>query len=1356
MKTVFKSLLLIAIFAILFVSCQKEITPPVLQSSPPTSVTSNGASGTVTVVSTGGAEITDRGICWANTTSPSLINNVVRYGTGSGSFSWSLSGLSPGTQYFVRSFATNKAGTNYGAEISFYTEATTASLTTSSVTSITANGAVGGGNISSNGGSAITARGVCWSTSQNPLISGLKTTDGNDIGVFTSNLTGLLPGTTYYVRAYVTNGVGTSYGNELNFRTLATVPTVTTTDISQITSSGAQSGGAISDDGGGTITSKGVCWSTNQNPTVSDSKTSDTDFANFNSSPFTASNSESNKINANAPGSSYISTITGLLPGITYYVRAFAVNSAGTSYGSQKSFTTTVQLAAITTSAATSLTSNSAVSGGSVSNDGGSIVTSRGVCWSNSQNPTTLNNKTTDGSGTGNFTSNIGSLDPGTTYYLRAYAINGAGTSYGNQIIFTTLATLPVISTASVTDISATGAISGGNITNNGGANVSSRGVCWSTSQNPTTANSKTSDGSGTGSYASTLSGLSPGVIYYVRAYAVNSVGTVYGNQISFTSGLVTPTVTTGAITSITSTTAFGGGNVTDGGGATVTTRGICWSISQNPTISNNKSTNGSGTGSFTSSITGLEPGTTYYVRAYATNSAGTSYGSQMIFTTTAVVPTVTTTSISGVTSTGALSGGTVTSDGGASVTARGVCWSISQNPTTSNSKTSDGSGTGSYTSTITGLTPGVTYYLRAYATNSEGTAYGSQLILNTSAVAPTVTTAAITSITSTTASGGGNVTDGGGATVTARGICWSTSQNPTISNSKSTDGTETGSFTSSITGLEPGTTYYVRAYATNSAGTSYGSQMIFATTSIAPTVSTLAISSITSSSASGGGNITVSGGITISEKGVCWSTSQNPTISNSKTTDGTGSGVFSSSITGLTQATLYYVRAYATYSGGTVYGSQVSFTTHANIPTITTTATSSITSTTVRSGGNVSADGGATVSARGVCWSTSQNPTISNSKTTNSTGTGSFTSYVTGLTPSTTYYLRAYATNSAGTAYGSQVSFTAGAAADFYEDGEYKTYQTNTSGTNPCEVLVLGDGYQSTDYAAGGLFDQNADEGIEAFLGVEPYITYRNYFKVYKMASFSEDSGVTQTDLSITKNTVFNTQFTGGSSLTVDYAKVNTFALTLPGMTSDKLRSLLIIVIINQNRYAGTCWMWSDGKAIALCPVSRGTSTMTKYGAVVNHEAGGHGWGRLADEYINYTGQTISSSQVTTFNQWSGYGFYANVDLTNNLATIKWSHLVGLTGYDRVGAFEGAFYYSYGAWRAESTSCMINNIPYYSAPSREAIVKKIMSVSGGTYSLGNFISNDVQKAPTAQAALLTKSYNPLTFVPLAPPILLK
>jgi uncharacterized protein (TIGR02145 family) len=195
-------------------------------------------------------------------------------------------------------------------------------------------------------------------------------------------------------------------------------------------------------------------------------------------------------------------------------------------------------------------------------------------------------------------------------------------------------------------------------------------------------------------------------------------------------------------------------------------------------------------------------------------------------------VLSVTTGTVTNITTTTATCSGNVTSDGGSSVTARGVCWSTSQNPTTSNSKTTNGTGLGTYTSNITGLSPNTTYYVRAYATNANGTAYGRQKTFTTNALQgiPSVTTGDVTNITTTTASCSGNVTSDGGSSVTARGICWSTSQNPTTSNSKTTNGTGLGTYTSNITGLSSNTTYYVRAYATNSQGTAYGEQRTFKT----------------------------------------------------------------------------------------------------------------------------------------------------------------------------------------------------------------------------------------------------------------------------------------------------------------------------------------------------------------------------------------------------------------------------------------------------------------------------------------------------------------------------------------------
>lgn len=197
------------------------------------------------------------------------------------------------------------------------------------------------------------------------------------------------------------------------------------------------------------------------------------------------------------------------------------------------------------TTAASSITGNTASSGGDISNDGGQPVTERGVCWNTSVNPTIANSHTSDGSGAGSFTGSLTGLTHTTTYYVRAYATNNIGTSYGPQISFTTLSqSVPTLTTAAASSITQTDATSGGNVTNDGGLAVTERGVCWNTSGAPVITDNHTSDGAGSGSFSSALSSLNPGTTYYVRAYGVNSLGTGYGNEVSFSSDKYPQTIT--------------------------------------------------------------------------------------------------------------------------------------------------------------------------------------------------------------------------------------------------------------------------------------------------------------------------------------------------------------------------------------------------------------------------------------------------------------------------------------------------------------------------------------------------------------------------------------------------------------------------------------------------------------------------------------------------------------------------------------------------------------------------------------------------------------------------------------------
>lgn len=504
----------------------------------------------------------------------------------------------------------------------------------------------------------------------------------------------------------------------------------------------------------------------------------------------------------------------------------------------------------VNTKEVTEITTNSAKCGGSVTVIGNYTIGACGVCWSETPSPTINDFFTTDNQGSGEFTSLMKNLKPGTKYYVRAYAKTSSDPMYGEELDFTTEA-LPVVTvtvyTNDVSEITASSAKCGGVVTANGDVSITARGVCWSTSQNPTINDSHTSDGQGLGAFSSVLSGLTASTFYYIRAYATASDGnTTYGDSKTFTSssgggggGDITITVYTNEVTEITASSAKCGGNVTANGDATITGRGVYLSTSQDFSLNVSHTSDGQGLGSFTSNLIGLTANTLYYVKAYATTSDGNTVYSNEIksFSTLDVpgpaveLPTIEIGNVSDITGTSAKCSGNVTSDGGATVTERGLCWNTSATPMIYHSHIACGSGTGSFNGDLTGLTSGTTYYVRAYATNSEGTKYSEEERTFTTPTLPTVTTNEATNITQTTATGRGNVTNDGGATVTSRGLCWSTSPDPTMETGSSvTCGSGTGTFTGQITSLTANTTYHIRAYATNIVGTSYGNDVTFTT----------------------------------------------------------------------------------------------------------------------------------------------------------------------------------------------------------------------------------------------------------------------------------------------------------------------------------------------------------------------------------------------------------------------------------------------------------------------------------------------------------------------------------------------
>lgn len=300
------------------------------------------------------------------------------------------------------------------------------------------------------------------------------------------------------------------------------------------------------------------------------------------------------------------------------------------------------------------------------------------------------------------------------------------------------------------------------------------------------------------------------------------------------------------------------------------------------------------------------------------------------------------------------------------------------------------------------------------------------------------------------------------------------------------------------------------------------------------------------------------------------------------------------------------------------------------------------------------------------------------------------------------------------------------------YGEDEWITLQKATKGNNGgINIVLLGDGFSAKDIAS-GKYLKDIKQEVEYFFGIEPYKTYRDYFNVYTAIPLSTESGVG------TVNTIrynrFNTTFTGGVGLKADYDEVFDYALGAPTVNKGNLNQTLIIMVPNSTDYGGICQMWEDGSAIAFCPQSTYGYPLDTRG-VIQHEAGGHGFGKLGDEYIYHNAfidfcDCTCCGHVLEFNAAKSLGWFDNLELTGKMHSVGWSHLIFDDRYsDIVDIYEGGYMHNRGVFRSEPNSCMNNDIPYYSTISRESIVKRIKAYAGETYSFEDFVKNDKRDA---------------------------
>ena len=311
------------------------------------------------------------------------------------------------------------------------------------------------------------------------------------------------------------------------------------------------------------------------------------------------------------------------------------------------------------------------------------------------------------------------------------------------------------------------------------------------------------------------------------------------------------------------------------------------------------------------------------------------------------------------------------------------------------------------------------------------------------------------------------------------------------------------------------------------------------------------------------------------------------------------------------------------------------------------------------------------------------------------------------------------------------------------YGEDQWLTLQKATKGKKGgINIVLLGDGYDAKSIADGSYLKTMKQE-MEYFFGLEPYTTYRGYFNVYTAFPLSTESGVG------TVNTIrynrFNTTFTGGVKLKADYDEIFAYALNAPTVTKENLNQTLIIMVPNTTEYGGVTQMWTSGAAIAFCPLSTYSYPLDTRG-VVQHEAGGHGFGKLGDEYIYHNAfidncPCMDCDHGSAFNMYKALGWYENLSFTGKMQSVPWSHLIFDPRYsDLVDIYEGGYMHSRGVFRSEQNSCMNNNIPYYSTISRESIVKRIKRYAGETYSFDDFVKNDKREAGNVTRSTGTSS----------------
>lgn len=1038
---------------------------PVVYTGTKTNITTNSVTLAGSLAASIFPAVTSSGIVIGTSPNPAIggfgvIDSTTNPVITSGAFTKNIAGLTNSTTYYYRTYAVNSVGTSYGPDSTFTTNASAVvpSVLKTASSNVTTTTATFGGNVTSDGGSTIIASGVVYGTSPNPVIGGLGVVDSTTnplvlTGTYSFTVAGLTHSTKYYYRAYATNAVGTAYSSVQDSFTTAPIvsalPYLQNFDGTGNTGwtsaavtgtlnewvlgtpaktyiNGAYSGtksyvtalsgnylgsdcGLVSpqfdftsqtlvpvlrfkqkfdtdadgdwDGGVVEISINGGAW-TRLNSVVGTG-------ANFNTA---LSTSWYNNNTANGPvgapkfsyiSSAYSSQVNGWITSVTPLVGAagqanvkvrfrFGADAFGTDEGWAVDDIEVILPTAPTmiTGTKTNVTNNSVTLAGNITSNGNSPVTVSGIVIGTSPAPTIggfgVIDSTTNPVVTGGvYTKNITGLINSTTYYYRAYAINAVGTTYGADSTFTTngAATIATVTRNIATAVATTTANIGGTINTNGGDPVTVSGVVYSTTSNPVIGGGGVVDSTTTplvslGSFSFNIAGLTHSTKYYYRAYAINSIGTAYSTQDSFTTAPIISTLPysqnfDGAGNTGWSSSAIGGG-VND------------WQLGT--PAKTNISAAYSAPNAWVTKLTGN----------YSNNSYSGLVSPQFDFTTSTADPILrfrhkfrfVQTAIDGAIIEISINGGawtqldnTVgtgtnfnTTNSTSWYSANTSFWNSLTGAMFANNSTSYATQSNGWiqsTVRLTGAAGQSNVKVRMTFNSTTFTFFGVDegwAVDNIEVfppVAPTMLTGTKTNITTNQATLAGTILSNGNATITASGVVFSTTPSPTrggfgVVDSATSPLVTSGSYTLNIAGLTNSTTYYYRAYAVNGIGTTYGADSTFTTnaSAVVPSVLKVPATNITASSVTIGGNITSNGGDPVTASGIVYGITSNPSIGDLGVVDSTtnplvAAGTYSFNTVGLTHSTKYYYRAYATNTVGTAYSIQDSFTTAPIISTL-------------------------------------------------------------------------------------------------------------------------------------------------------------------------------------------------------------------------------------------------------------------------------------------------------------------------------------------------------------------------------------------------------------------------------------